>query len=552
MPKPPPSPKRKDRKHDRRFVVIVCLLFAILSYEFAIEMFGSSKGYSLKSISSAVTATDIKSNATTTGARATNATSTTTTIVGIQAVVPTNKTATTAEATTTTTPKSPSSPPSDVVIAAGGAKQSRNKMNTIPSPDNSDSDSKDTNSSLSSNSPSHLNQSSSSSPSLVATNQNDTKPATDLTSTNTTIRIESSVSASAEALSGPSSSSLAATEADAAKTTKSTAAITTKNTTNRIESSVSASAAGVSAAQPLGPSSSSSATTNTTSPTNVTSPSSSISTATTTTTTTSTLSSDSKSQHDSYPTITIYVHLSGELGNYLSTWVHAKGIQYYLLDHYNIQSKLIFFHQITRRKRISGKTRPTLFKIKSCFPKLYQDLVDANYTFTEDAYQPYVNANKQQKEWFEKLRQSHKNNNNNNNNSSSINYPLLLDSLPKLNEIENPSIDVVPNAMSTFVQLLEMRLQEEQQNEETMTTSISVPYLDASSLRFSAYWMDTYYEQMKEYFQFNHSNPVCCQQDPQSQLPLSPYPNETVLVSTIIYIYIYIYIVWVWVCAFMY
>ena len=542
MPKPPPSPKRKDRKHGRRFVVIVCLLFAILSYEFAIEMFGSSKEYSLKSISSTVTATDIQSNATTAGARATNATSTTTTIVGIQAGVSTNRTAT-AEATTTTTPKSPSSSPSDVVIAAGGVKQSRNKMNTIPSPDNSDS--KNTNSSLSSNSPSHLNQSSSAS--LVATNQNDTKTYTDFTSTNTTIRIESSVSASAEALSGPSSSSLAATEADAAKTTKSTAAITTKNTTNRIESSVSASAAGASAAQPLGPSSSSSATTNTTSPTNVTSPSSSISTATTTTTTTSTLSSDSKSQHDSYPTITIYVHLSGELGNYLSTWVHAKGIQYYLLDHYNIQSKLIFFHQITRRKRISGKTRPTLFKIKSCFPKLYQDLVDANYTFTEDAYQPYVNANKQQKEWFEKLRQSHKNNNNNNN-SSSINFPLLLDSLPKLNEIENPSIDVVPNAMSTFVQLLEMRLQEEQQNEETMTTSISVPYLDASSLRFSEYWMDTYYEQMKEYFQFNHSNPVCCQQDPQSQLPLSPYPNETVLVSTIIYIYC----VWVWVCAFMY
>ena len=251
------------------------------------------------------------------------------------------------------------------------------------------------------------------------------------------------------------------------------------------------------------------------------------------------------------PLVTIFVQLKGELGNHLSVWIHAKGMQYFLQDHYGIQSQLKFLHQMTGRGHVNGKKKPTQYRIQHCFPKLWLELVASGGSQSSTTYTELIEATQQQKEFFDSISSSkpksaktaYSTTTNGENPSLTYTTEELSTLLTHVKNLNNGKLsyksDTIPNGLHAFVQLVKYKQQLEQQqkqqdhpttNDKTDTNNnntVSIPYLLAETLSFTRYMMDTYHEKMLDYFQFNYTNPICC--------GVLPYPNETVFVSLIIW-----------------
>ena len=238
------------------------------------------------------------------------------------------------------------------------------------------------------------------------------------------------------------------------------------------------------------------------------------------------------------PLVTIFVQLKGELGNHLSVWIQAKGMQYYLQDHYGIQSQLKFLHQMTRKGHVNGKKKPTQYRIEHCFPKLWLELQSSGGSLSSTTYTELIEAEQEQKEFYDSISSSKATTSTTTKGDNlSITYTAeelstLLNHVQNLNNgAMSYKPDTIPKGLHAFVQLMNYKRRLEQQEKQdhptadTTSNPISVPYLLAETLSFSRYMMDTYREKMLDYFQFNYTNPICC--------GVSPYPNETVFVSLV-------------------
>ena len=244
-----------------------------------------------------------------------------------------------------------------------------------------------------------------------------------------------------------------------------------------------------------------------------------------TTTPASTTNTDTANTEDNPNLPSIIVQLRGELGNHLSVWSHAKGIQLMLQGKYNISSNLIIRHQMLDNDRTDNpKFKPTEKKIKQCFPNL------RGYDHSAGNGHQYKVSKRIQDLWLYKSKDD--------NNSTTTTYSLkqLGNDLIRVNGIRLPlyeyiTQDEITKGLDAFVKLLDISknttisstsLRAASATSTTTGAAISIPHLVVFTLA-NNFMVDKYYEQIREYFAFDYD--ACCKE--------RPYPDETVFVSTI-------------------
>jgi hypothetical protein len=266
------------------------------------------------------------------------------------------------------------------------------------------------------------------------------------------------------------------------------------------------------------------------------------------------------------PPPTIVLQLRGEMGNHLSGLAHAKGLQWDLEEHYfnnnnnNINlpnpttPQLILRHQTKTQKWQSTRT-----VLRQCFPNI------AALHFEQGNTPEFATAKGLQKEWFKTL--SNNNNNNNNNNKTTITmstnttknnmrngekkndpyHALIVSELEGINGRQYGSYRVVDAqqieaGLTTFQTLWRQEHSKTTttttttapksppQQSSTTTTSVSIPFLLSHTLG-SNYMVNRYYDKIVDFFRFNET--ACCG-------PETPYPDETVFVSTVLLLFCFI------------
>ena len=221
----------------------------------------------------------------------------------------------------------------------------------------------------------------------------------------------------------------------------------------------------------------------------------------------------------------IIVQLRGELGNHLSVWSHAKGLQLMLQENYNISTNLIIRHQMLDNDRTDNpKWKPTELKIKQCFPNL------RGYDHSGGNGNQYKVSKRIQDLWLYKTKDD--------NLKTTYSLTQLGNDLIRVNGIRLPLYEYVTQeeitkGLDAFAKLLDISknttisstsLAESSSTKSatpTMTPSISIPHLVVFTLA-NNFMVDKYYEQIREYFAFDYD--ACCKE--------RPYPDETVFVST--------------------
>jgi hypothetical protein len=234
---------------------------------------------------------------------------------------------------------------------------------------------------------------------------------------------------------------------------------------------------------------------------------------------------------------TIIVQLRGEMGNHLSVWSHAKGVQLQLLEEYGIDAELVLRHQVIGHPiegtRPSLKKGPTEGRIKHCFPNL-RPIFDHHLGVANSDY--FRRRYYQQASWFDKTTSTPREIRNwghdlsavNGNPRSSMDQAIhtSLDAFDKL--LRLPSDGTAPKPL-TICPTSNLSLPGHTTNSSSSTPpttpssvdAISMPFLYVETVSNNVMW-NRYYEELRTYFAFDDT--ACCATIPE--------PDETVFVSS--------------------
>jgi hypothetical protein len=222
---------------------------------------------------------------------------------------------------------------------------------------------------------------------------------------------------------------------------------------------------------------------------------------------------------------TILVQLRGELGNHLSVWSHAKGLQLQLSQDYGITADLVLRHQVLGHSihgtRLNPKGKPTASKFQQCFPNLR-----SQPTFGSANTEYFLKRYTQQADWLK---------NKTGTLLSQVHQRWLLDlsrvNGRPVNAYETMSDDDIHAGLTAFDQLLRLPPTQKpittttststtiQPTSSTVQDPISIPFLYVTALNNNYMW-NRYYDEFRNYFAFDDT--ACCKAIPE--------PDETVFV----------------------
>ena len=199
------------------------------------------------------------------------------------------------------------------------------------------------------------------------------------------------------------------------------------------------------------------------------------------------LNSTVQDQNSKLPTI--IAQLRGEMGNNLCVLVHARGLQYMLLEHYGLETNLLLRHQTREDGRDVSKWLSASRNVQELFPALRKWDFSHGGNWTE-----WNERVSQQQSWLD-IQQ--------------------LSTLNLINAAERKQID---KCMQLFQQLLQSPERPTIVESSSNANQISLPYLYSQNLGF--FFVDKYYDEIRELFQFDRRS---CKQVPD--------PDESVFVS---------------------
>ena len=184
-----------------------------------------------------------------------------------------------------------------------------------------------------------------------------------------------------------------------------------------------------------------------------------------------------------YPTISILVELTGELGNHLHHLAHGRVLQN-IAGTFGIPTRLVL-----RRQSNAEKYKQTQKHLQKCFPNL------RNFTFHHDTSKVTSQT------------------------STSGNMTQMFHSRLRLHGGSNYS--VTHRAVDALHQILQLEQQVATASDSQYPKlGLSTPFLHTSSM-LSRELMNLYYDDFREFFAFDDS--ACCSD--------VPGPNEAVFVS---------------------
>lgn len=178
--------------------------------------------------------------------------------------------------------------------------------------------------------------------------------------------------------------------------------------------------------------------------------------------------------------VTIVIQLSGEMGNNLAKIATGKGLQLWARREFGIETDLVLRHQ-DHTKWISG-----MKDTKKCFPKFrYWDFELGNGPNYDERLE-------QQKRWLEGK-----------------------SALLQLTTARSEDVDESLSTLRTILQT------ERNFTDLTNSRNITLPFLLADHLALIDLWPDRFYDDYRDFFEFDYK--ACCK--------VKPDPDESVFVS---------------------
>ena len=190
--------------------------------------------------------------------------------------------------------------------------------------------------------------------------------------------------------------------------------------------------------------------------------------------------------HASNP-LTIVIELNGHMANQLCKIGYGYGLAWILEEDYGIYTKPILRHQVLRKWKKAKQS------VVECFPKLRELDFEAG-----NANEEFQARGDQQKEWLGDETHDILRTSNDCKDEACIRETLVA----LVNVLSNSTTTALPRSV------------------DEATSNITLPFLRADTQANFGYIIDRYYERLRDFFQYDHTNPICCYE--------TALPDETV------------------------